>query len=104
MKKIFSSIPVQVYWWNMGKKTSDMGSGNAYDYFDAKGIKVTKLLSKSKREGFRFKINVSSATVTLDIFDTPEMAAMAAIKTFLSLMGDKSIVTVGPRAYRMNWR
>lgn len=99
------SIPCSIYWWNMGHKQKDH-DGTVWEYFQKRSIKVTKILSKNKEiEGFRFKISCSSCSVTLDTFQSPERAAMDAIKIFLSMMGDKSIVRIASMwEYKMNWR
>lgn len=104
MKKIFSSIPCEIYWWNMGTKKLDH-KGNVQEYFTSRRITVRRILSKSKEmQGFRFKISCSSCSVTLDTLQTPERAAMDAIKIFLSMMGDKATVQVAYMNYKMNWR
>lgn len=104
MKKIFSQIPCEIYWWNMGHRKIDH-KGNVQDYFTSRSITVRRILSKSgEMQGFRFKIACSSSSVVLDTFQTPERAGMDAIKIFLSMMGDKATVKVSYMEYKMNWR
>lgn len=104
MKKIFSLIPCEIYWWNMGTKKLDH-KGNVQDYFTKRSITVRRILSKNKEiQGFRFNISCSSSSVVLDTFLTPERAAMEAIKILLSMMGDKATIQVSHINYNMNWR
>jgi hypothetical protein len=104
MRKVFNSIPCEIYWWNMGNKKLEH-RGSVQEYFTSRSITVRRILSPSKEMyGFRFKISCSSCSVTLDTFQTLERAAMDAIKLYLSMMGDKSTVKVGYIYYKINWR
>ena len=97
---------ITVHWWNCGTKTLDH-DGTVKDFLKKKDIKVTKISHKSDKsiKGYRFKIPLASSITTLDIFNSDYVGCVnAAIKIFLTLLGDKQLYN-SPYGveYRLNW-
>ena len=96
---------VTISWWNFGKKTLDY-KGTYQGYLDKRDIKVEDIVHPNDKDykGLRFKISVSSATCTFDIFDINyERCYFEAIKIFLSMMGDKTQIITNRWEQKVNW-
>jgi hypothetical protein len=100
-KKVIGARFITVYWWNMGTKTLDF-SGSYAGLMKEKGIKV-RLLRLGN--GYRFTINLSSCRT---VYVTHDMnyaqGCLEAFKIFYTLLGDRTIVSVSDREYKINWR
>jgi len=98
-KEYWEQRYMEVYWWNFGKRTLDY-KGDYAGFLRAKGIEVEEVESHH----YRFRISVSSATVSLETFCGYCHAVDEAILIFLTLLGDKATFSSGPRNYHVNWR
>lgn len=97
---------IKTFWWNSGKKTKDF-EGTYKEYLKEKGIKTRKITHKERKhiKGTRFTIELYTTIVKIDFFE-PDNEGMyiKAIKTFMTLLGDKALlVTEGRREYKINW-
>lgn len=105
LSAIFDKVTSEIFWWNMGKRKLDH-RGTATEYLNKRDIKVSAITRKDYPDvkGFRFKIAVSSVTITADVYSDATRAAHEACKLFLSAMGDKALCKTGYLTTQVNWR
>jgi len=105
MKVMEGQERIELHWWNFGHKTLDF-SGRLSDCLQSKGIKFTKIKHKTATDvvGFRFKIEVSSRSITFDVFGiTFAKAAVEALTIFLQLLGDKATIYCDHSTTKINF-
>jgi len=104
LAKEYGENPVTIYWWNMGTKTKSF-SGTITNYLKDRGIKFTPIYNPVVDiPGYRFKIYVSSETITYDIYgDSFNRSAISAIKVFHTMMGDRTLIETINRSIKVNW-
>ena len=103
MKHKGADRTIEIYWWNLGKKTTDF-IGTIGEYLEIRGIKVRKAKANATMtQKWTFRISVSTATTTLTIYENQfNKAAELAILLFLTMLGDKSLLKAS-RDYKVNW-
>ena len=96
---------IEIYWWNMGKKTLDF-AGSYKDFFKKKDIKIRKLpKDEFGLEKYRFKIFWSSCNATFDICSHYKNSCTETVKIFLTVLGDKALfIDHTNRKHKLNWR
>ena len=101
-KEYYEQKEIRVYWWNMGHKKLDF-SGTYKDYLKKVGIKPYPIV-KPNKVGVRFKIGLSSSSLTLDTWrcDYGE-SCDRAILVYLTLLGDKARLEGHRASYNVNW-
>jgi hypothetical protein len=99
-KKAAGGRFITVHWWNMGHKTLDY-SGTYAGLMKEKGIKSRLLHGQV---GFRFTIELASSR-TVYVTTDPDYAhgCLEAIKIFYTLLGDKQLINISGREFRINW-
>lgn len=103
IKNIFNQS-ISTYWWNFGRKKNDF-NGTIAEYLEEKNFKVKKITHKehSDVKGFRFVFSLSSINNRIEIWGgSPEDAALTAIKTFLTQLGDRALVISSHRTIYIN--
>jgi hypothetical protein len=90
---------IVIYWWNMGKKTLDY-KGSYKEYLTQKGIKCGEILG---RQGWWFRIPLVGAKADLEIQGNWREGCDAAIRVFLTLLGDRATLYTSRRKYCINW-
>ncbi len=98
--------PITIHWWNFGSKTLDY-KGTYEGYLNKRNITFTEITHPFNNEtkGLRFKISTSSTTCTYDNYDYDyERCFFEAIKIFLSMMGDRSMISTNRWDLKVNWR
>ena len=97
---------ITIYWWNGGTKTLDF-RGTVKDYLKKKGGTVRRISHNIQKDikGYRLKMTLSSARITIDSFDPDYTVSVNnIIRTFLMLLGDKTIYhDPYGRVYKINW-
>lgn len=102
--KVLSEEPLATYWWNFWSKKNDF-NGTIAEYFEEKQFKVKRITHKEHQDvnGLRFNFSLSSINNTIDVWSgSPADAALTAIKTFLTQLGDKAIIISRHRTIRIN--
>lgn len=104
-KKEYENNSITVYWWNFGKKELDY-DGTIKGYLKKAGIYVESIKhpKNQNEKGYRFKIHTSTKIVVLDIFyQTYEEGSLDAIKTYLTLLGDKAKIETNHGTITVNY-
>ncbi len=99
-KEYYANKEIQVYWWNMGRKTLDY-RGSYEGFLKKKNITITKTL-KGTCAGYHYYISLSTTEATLDAIGDYAQCCNEAIKIFLTLMGDKAKLVTPKGEYFIN--
>jgi len=90
---------ITVYWWNFGKKTLDY-KGSYEGFFKERGIKAIKISNNN----YNFKINTANTSTILKSYGSERECYNEAIKLFLTLLGDKSVlIDENGIDFKVNW-
>jgi hypothetical protein len=89
---------ITIYWWNCGNKTLDF-KGSLKDYLEKRNIKYTT----TKEGNYKFKFTVGRTKVE-SVESNFDSGAFTVIKLYLTAMGDKTIIEMGGRKQKLNWR
>jgi len=99
--KTFNSQHIDVYWWNMGRKTKEY-SGLIEGYLEYRNITFKEISYRSVK-GLHFEIPAGNGHITFQQYGGDNnIMAIKAIQMFLIYMGDPAQIKIGLSTISIN--